>query len=326
MKKVGRLNYVDITKGIGILLVVCSHTDALKLMWPFMGLFVPIFYFCSGYTSSSRSAIGHAVKRRFRKLFVPYIFFNVVLLIAFRHFSLREVVGVFYSRYCLFPLNVSPNVYFFTSGNYPTWFLTSMIVSSFLFYILLSCEKYRIVMIGSYFLVTMLFLLCPILMPWSIDTAFLTSLFMYVGYIIKRKFFLQKLNIWMVLFVVIIYTGLQIIAGEINLSVRMYGVSVLNYFVLGCIGSLVVLWGAKYLDGTIVGNVLILLGQHSMTIFCVQMIFIVWAKNLCYYLFPQAYGGYRAGIFEVIFALLGGLLVSLLFHKSKIISRIVYGS
>ncbi len=326
MEKVNRLNYVDIAKGIGILLVVCSHTDALYLMWPFMGLFVPIFYFCSGYTSSLRVPVAHAVKTRFRKLFIPYIFFNVLLLIVFRHFSVREFIGVFYSRYCLFPLDVSPNVKFMTSGNYPMWFLTSMIVSSFLFYILLSYEKYKIFLIGGYFIVTILFLLCPILMPWSIDTAFIASLFMYVGYIIRKQFYMQKLNIWMVSSIAIIYIGLQIIAGEINLSVRMYGISVLNYFILGCIGSIVVLWGSKYLEGTIVGNFFLLLGHHSMTIFCIQMMFVVWAKNCYIYLFPQAYLGYWAGLFEILFALLGGLLISILFHKCKFISRIAYGA
>ena len=32
-----RLEYVDIAKGIGIVLVVCSHSDALGLMWLMMG-------------------------------------------------------------------------------------------------------------------------------------------------------------------------------------------------------------------------------------------------------------------------------------------------
>lgn len=38
-----RLEHVDIAKGIGIVLVVCSHSDALPLMWLMMGMFVPIF-------------------------------------------------------------------------------------------------------------------------------------------------------------------------------------------------------------------------------------------------------------------------------------------
>ena len=92
-----RLEYVDIAKGIGIVLVVCSHSDALDLMWPMMGMFVPIFYFCSGYTYSMKGTLKECMKKRIRKLFVPYLFFNILLFCAFMHFSLREFVGMFYS-------------------------------------------------------------------------------------------------------------------------------------------------------------------------------------------------------------------------------------
>lgn len=77
-----RLEYVDIAKGIGIVLVVCSHTDALGLMWLFMGMFVPIFYFCSGYTSSTKGTFKESIWKRFRKLFVPYLFFNLLLFVC----------------------------------------------------------------------------------------------------------------------------------------------------------------------------------------------------------------------------------------------------
>ena len=132
----GRLEYVDIAKGMGIVLVVCSHSDALGLMWLFMGMFVPIFYFCAGYTFTMKGTLKDSMKKRFRKLFVPYVFFNLLLFVCFLHFSLRELLGMFYSRYCLYPLDVEPNVKFLTSGNYPMWFLTSMILSYLFFYLI----------------------------------------------------------------------------------------------------------------------------------------------------------------------------------------------
>ena len=76
-----RLGYVDIAKGIGILLVVCSHTDAMEMMLPMQGMFVPIFYFCSGYTFSSKNTFSNMMKNKFRKLIFPYLFFNTVMLL-----------------------------------------------------------------------------------------------------------------------------------------------------------------------------------------------------------------------------------------------------
>lgn len=318
-----RLEYVDIAKGIGIVLVVCSHSDALDLMWLMMGLFVPIFYFCSGYTYSMKGTFKECMKKRFRKMIVPYLFFNILMLCVFLHFSMREIVGIFYSRFCLYPLDVFPNVKFLTSGNYPMWFLTSMIVSYLFFYILVLFKKRRCWFLLSYAILTILLTKCPILLPWSIDTAFLTASFMYVGMVVRNRNFISA-NLWQVGLIVIAYVGLQIIGGEINLSVRMYGTSVFIYFVLGCIGSFVVLWGSKYLEGTLVGKMLLSLGQHSLTIFCVQMIFIVWAKNLYHYLFPQAYIGYLTGLFEIFLALVGGWTISLLLHNNKFLYRLIF--
>lgn len=47
-----RLDYVDIAKGIGIVLVVISHSACPEMMFYATYFFVPIFFFCSGYTSS----------------------------------------------------------------------------------------------------------------------------------------------------------------------------------------------------------------------------------------------------------------------------------
>ena len=317
-----RLEYVDIAKGIGIVLVVCSHSDALDLMWPMMGMFVPIFYFCSGYTYSMKGTLKECMKKRFRKLFVPYLFFNILLFCAFMHFSLREFVGMFYSRYCLYPLDVSPNIKFLTSGNYPMWFLTSMIISYLLFYLIVYCEKIKYWLLLIYAILTILLTRCPILLPWSIDTAFLTASFMYVGMVIRNRNIISA-NLWQVGLIATVYIGLQIISGEINLSVRMYGTSVVIYFVLGCSGSFVVLWGSKFLEGSFVGKMLISLGQHSLTIFCVQMIFIEWAKNLYQYLFPLVHISYIVGLLEIILALLGGWIISQIIHRNKFLNYLL---
>ncbi len=322
---VKRLEYVDIAKGVGIILVVCSHSDALDLMWLMMGMFVPIFYFCSGYTYSMKGTLKECMEKRLRKLFVPYLFYSILMFIVFGHFSLREVIGVFYSRYCLYPLNVSPNIKFMTSGNYPMWFLTSMIVSYFFFCLIVYHERIRYWLFFCYFAITIVLTKCPILLPWSIDTSFLTALLMYVGMLVRKKNLIFA-DLWQVGLVAIAYIGLQIIGGEINLSVRMYGTSVIIYFILGCFGSFVVLWGARQMERTILGNVFLSLGRHSMTIFCIQIFFVYWAKNMFHYFFPQVNAPYYAGIFEVIIALFGGWMISILIHRSRFLDRHIFSN
>ena len=315
-----RLEYVDIAKGIGLILVVCSHSDAFDLMWYMMDMCIPLFFFCSGYTFKMKGTFRESMTKKFRRLFVPYLFFNVVLFCLVCHFSLRELVGIIYSRYSLYPLDVSPNIKFFTSGNYPMWYLTSMIVSYFLFYLLVYYEKYKHALMFLYALLIICFIKSPVLLPWSIDTAPLTELLIYVGMKV-RKHNLISMDIFLVMFLVLIYIGLRSVGGELNISVRMYGTSVAIYFLLAIIAPFLVLWGSRYLEGTFVGKVFSILGQHSLTIFCVQLFFIVWAKELYQYFFPQMPIGYMAGLLEIFFALVGGWIISLLLHRNKFISR-----
>lgn len=315
-----RLEYVDIAKGIGLILVVCSHSDAFDLMWYMMDMCIPIFFFCSGYTFKMKGSFKESMKNKFKRLFVPYLFFNLVMFCVFCHFSLRELVGILYSRYSLYPLDITPNIKFFTSGNYPMWYLTSMIVSYFLFYLLVYFEKYKHAIMLVYALLIVCFMNSPILLPWSIDTAPLTALLIYVGMKV-RKHNLISMDIFLVMFLALVYIGLRSVGGELNISVRMYGTSVAIYFLLAIIAPFLVLWGSKYLEGTIWGKVLLNLGQHSLTIFCIQLIFIVWTKKLYQHFFPQMPIGYMAGLLEVFFALVGGWIISLLLHKNKFISR-----
>lgn len=318
----GRLEYVDIAKGMGIVLVVCSHSDALGLMWLFMGMFVPIFYFCAGYTFTMKGTLKDSMKKRFRKLFVPYVFFNLLLFVCFLHFSLRELLGMFYSRYCLYPLDVEPNVKFLTSGNYPMWFLTSMILSYLFFYLIVYHEKYRYAFIVVYALVTQAFVYSPILLPWSLDTAFLTALFMYAGMMARCRDAMAWSG-WAFLLMAVLYVALHLVAGDMNLSVRMYGHSFVSYFLLGTMGSLLVMKLSMWMQQTWGGRLFLLLGRHSLTIFCIQILFIFHAKSLFAWLFPGGTVGYLAGIFEIVAALVGGLLVSLLIHRSRLLSRLL---
>ncbi len=318
-----RLDYVDIAKGIGLILVLCSHSDAFDLMWMMMDMCIPIFFFCSGYTFKMKGTFKESIIKKLRKLLIPYLFFNFVMFCAFCHFSWREIVGVVYSRYSLYPLDVSPNIKFFTSGNYPMWYLTSMIVSYFLFYLIVFYEKYKHTIIFVYAILIVCFMKCPILLPWSIDTAPLTALLIYAGMKV-RKHDLISIDSYQILFLVLLYVGLRCVGGELNISVRVYGTSVAIYFLLAVIAPFVVLWGSRYLEGTFVGKCFLTLGQHSLTIFCIEIAFIVLAKDICMWMSPDAELGYLAGLFEIALALAGGLVVSILLHKNKFLRRVLF--
>ena len=124
-----RLDNIDILKGIGILLVIFSHSGAENddSMLFVGGVFIPLFFISSGFTyRNSDVPFWPQFKKRLRRLLVPYFFFSAVLLLLYKRFALMDVLGVLYSRFCIYPYNSEDNIFLMGGGNPPLWFFTSM--------------------------------------------------------------------------------------------------------------------------------------------------------------------------------------------------------
>jgi len=80
-----RIEYIDIARGIGILLVVLGHNDfgyispfGYKLIYSFH---MPLFFFLSGYFFNPALSFVSFFKKRFNALLKPYLF--TIFLIYF---------------------------------------------------------------------------------------------------------------------------------------------------------------------------------------------------------------------------------------------------
>jgi fucose 4-O-acetylase-like acetyltransferase len=88
-----RIDYIDIAKGIGILLVVMGHND-FSLLSPFLfkliySFHMPMFFFMSGIFFKPDMAFMPLLRRRFDSVLRPYIF--IILLIFFATLSFTKV-------------------------------------------------------------------------------------------------------------------------------------------------------------------------------------------------------------------------------------------
>ncbi len=88
-----RIEYIDIAKGIGILLVVMGHND-FALVSPFFYKFIyafhmPLFFFVSGMFFKSDVPFLKLLRRRFDSLLKPYIV--ITLLIFFMSLCFTKV-------------------------------------------------------------------------------------------------------------------------------------------------------------------------------------------------------------------------------------------
>ncbi len=268
-----RLEFIDITKGIGIILVILSHVNAPLMMWasPF---FIPVFFIVSGYCTYNQVNL----KDKFRKLIIPYFFFSLILLICYTSFKPVDLFGVAYSRWCLYPIDNKSNYFLLRSGNGPLWFLTSMFMAFSIYWGVMKTKK-KSIMLVCFFCLSYLLSYLPILLPWSIDTAFLMVIFIFTGTKIRDWAILQKINTSWFLVLLCLYAALWSDCHNVNLSVRIYD-SLTNLLLAAVIGSILIMKFSTLIRIQIINNILSQIGKQSLTIFCIHIPFITLWKDL----------------------------------------------
>ena len=130
-----RIVYIDIAKGIGILLVALAHAD-ISLFSPYLHQLIytfhmPLFFFLSGYFFHADTSFGTLLKKRFHTILKPYFVTILLIYVASISFSNMRFVTAFG--------RILKSLY--ATGYYidwtQLWFLPSLFVTSlfaFLFY------------------------------------------------------------------------------------------------------------------------------------------------------------------------------------------------
>ena len=193
-----RLDYIDIARAIGLILVILSHSVCPQYMFFANQFFIPLFFVLSGYTFTKLSLSKKAIR-----LLIPYIIFNILIIgimwiSGIKEVTLQNIIGVLYSRYSIYPENIT----LMNVGNSPTWFLTAMFLSFCLLYPFIKYPKHNITTILLYISIAYILTFCPMLLPWSFDTAFILSIFIYIGILLKRTNILTQQ--WYIYIIVIV--------------------------------------------------------------------------------------------------------------------------
>ena len=307
METKSRLEFVDIAKGIGIMIVCFGHSGAEDVVISWIGGFiVPLFFILSGYMYKDKGIpVGKDLYNKGKKLLKPYLFFSVVLLLIYKRFAWNDIVGVFYSRYCLYTYYAPDNIFFMKATNSPMWFLTAMFATFPLFYIIMKNEKYIKWIVLSYLLITWGCTFLPILLPWSLDVVFIMAIFLYIGVLFRRQeTFLNKPSYiyWLIIAAFLILCKVN---GEPNPSVRELGHSLLLYMITGVLGSISMMWICKHLEGKPFSGLLADIGRHTLVIFCLQIFIFHQINRVIYGMIHLPAEGiwlYTAALFKVIVA------------------------
>ena len=119
-----RIDYYDIAKGIGIILVVWAHAKG-----PFHGeifeFHMPLFFIISGLLYNSKTAVFEFAKKRFFSLYIPFIFWNM-LIFLFKCFWYKAGIKDSIWLGTKYILTLDKDGAFFGA----TWFLGALFVMS----------------------------------------------------------------------------------------------------------------------------------------------------------------------------------------------------
>jgi acyltransferase len=301
-----RISWIDIAKAIGILIVLINHAELPLGVITYLGgmFYMPVFFVLSGYTfkESRTESVFQFVKSKAKRLLIPYACFQILLagMFTIKNILAKQTVmqavfpllGALYSRNALYPYQLdtfvkipADNVNFFTARNAPLWFLTGLFVSLVIYKFILSVAKQNIkqefIYTGiSIFAGVLLKYFCPILLPWSMDTALISVGFLHLGRCLKREeHFLQliKKPLW-ILGIILIFITTSYINGSVNMSMRGFGKSVILYLVVGGTGSICVMLLSKAIEDYCkrLMSLFVVIGRHTIGILALHsMIFVI---------------------------------------------------
>lgn len=192
-----RIDWIDIAKGIGIILVVWGHTakygqDIRLFIYCFH---MPLFFFISGMVFNCDVKFKDFLIKRLKSLYLPYLtFLTVDYLTGFIFVAAREGLSFFLIKDAVVAFimsitgtEITPNWFTF---NVPIWFLCALFFAEIFLYFILKAPKkvlpiiILIGILGSYFI--------KIPIPFCISYLFPISVFFSAGYLLKNK--LNKLS------------------------------------------------------------------------------------------------------------------------------------
>ena len=136
-----RVSYIDCIKGIGICFVLFAHLIPFDY-FPSIhicseAIYMPIFFIISGFLTTNLEL--STIHKRINKLFLSYIFFSILLLVAGAlgayDVGKNTILGLLYSRSEIIWEGETIWLLKFPFG--PLWFLTAMISMYFVLHVLL---------------------------------------------------------------------------------------------------------------------------------------------------------------------------------------------
>lgn len=280
---------------MGILMVLIVHAGCrLGAITYYGGMFyMPIFFVAAGYTYRCRKEepFGAFLMKKARRLLLPYFGASAFLWLFFwlkdsalsgdpLDLKLSSLFGILYSRNQMYA-GESPVL--MDLLNAPLWFLTAMFLT-YAYYELLCRSRKKYPLLGAGLLLSVIWhRSTDLLLFWSLDAVPYFACFLAVGELLRERdgiSFLLKKWYWN-LPALALFISLSVFNGRVNLSLGVYGKSMLLYLLVGSLGSILVLTAGAALEQIAEPLVRLLsrIGQETLTILCFHMFLFMFIRT-----------------------------------------------
>ena len=272
-----RIEWIDIAKGLGILLMIVGHTflnESLsrKLVFSFH---MPLFFILAGYTFRVKPN-AEVVKSSAKRLLVPYALtywaLQVVQLVQNPELGLGDLAYsmlgfVFASGTALYDVGIPP------AG--VIWFLVALFCARVTLNVVTGWFEKRAVPEWAQLLFWAVFACIGVFiqkkLPFSYDVAMVACLFMFVGYCAKKHNLPALLRRWWTFPVALAIWAISVHFSYLELAARTY--DLMPFSLLGAFAGSYMAYQAAYLVEhkiSFLRKPLVWLGVNSMMLLCIH--------------------------------------------------------
>ncbi len=287
----GRIEYIDIAKGIGILAIVIGHMGFSELPGSqyivplFFQFHVPIFFLIAGYFLSQKQNVLTFIASKARRMLLPYLFCCVVIALI-----LLLYLSLFGSTQ---PPSIYPNISSFLfaaiygsgGGGNPSppgiihigaiWFLQALFVALVEVRVLIALKKWAFIPIVIFAVASSLssryFWL-----PFNIQSGLCGGLYVYVGYIAKKYDALLRTPSPVFIMILVVFC---ILGVKNNIWVDLCGASFGTAYLglpLSISTSYLVIRLSSWIRYSIpsLASILVFFGKNSLVVLCFHLILL----------------------------------------------------
>lgn len=279
-----RIEFVDLTKGICIILVVMSHIggpfDRMDVNNIITSFRMPLYFFISGIFFKSYEGFWGFFIRKINKLIIPFIFFYVGAFMA-KYIVWKVIPGAFQLPVEWSDLLVVFHKHNLIDFNPPIWFLLALFNCNIIFYLVHSLRNKNLLLmfILSLAIGVTGFTLgkLRIELPLYIDVAMTALPFYVAGFWIRRyNFFLMphRFDKLIPVFVVAAIAGMYFIASRIGMRTNSYDGNIFQVYISAFAGIFaIMLIGKQFKHAPVISYLgrysVITLGVHAFILhFC----------------------------------------------------------